>query len=213
MKGKIIILGICTLLITSVISVSGVTNNTQQSTQMKEWWPMFRHDIEHTGYTESAAPNYPVVNWSSGPGGIISTSPAVADGRVYIGGYIDACPPNGVVYCLDATDGELIWSYNIESVGGISSVVESSPAVAYGNVYVGCNDGYLYCLDAEGIGGGQTIMHWRTLVNFAQGFRRKWQSRRLRLPAHEHRSLSGDQRSAGPRRQPLPCSRSLYGCR
>ena len=60
------------------------------------------------------------------------SSPAVADGKVYMGSY------DGKVYCLNASTGAKIWSY---TTGG---EVESSPAVAYGNVYVGAYDNKVY---------------------------------------------------------------------
>jgi outer membrane protein assembly factor BamB len=47
------------------------------------------------------------------------------------------------VYCLNASQGTLIWSYE---TGG---AVFSSPVVADGKMYVGSNDGKVYCLDAS----------------------------------------------------------------
>jgi outer membrane protein assembly factor BamB len=173
MKREVLYVCIIMLIITMVIPTTAKISESSQTSFLETSWPMFRHDSHHTGVSKSAAPNTNYLNWSSTPGGIIATSPTIVNDRIFIGGYIDACPPEGIVFCINATDGNLIWSYQIESVGGISSVVESTPAVALGKVFVGCNDGYLYCLDAEGTDGGQTFMLWRTLVNSAQGFRRK----------------------------------------
>jgi outer membrane protein assembly factor BamB len=64
------------------------------------------------------------------------SSPAVADGKVYVGS------ENGGVYCLNATTGAYIWSY---PTGG---EVSSSPAVADGKLYVGSEDFNVYCLNA-----------------------------------------------------------------
>jgi outer membrane protein assembly factor BamB len=100
-------------------------------------WPMFRHDLEHTGYTESPAPNTNQTTWNYTTGGEVYSSPAAADGRVYVG----CGGETGVVYCLDALSGTQIWNYTTN--GG----VVSCPALAGGNVYVGWWNS-IYCLDA-----------------------------------------------------------------
>ena len=79
--------------------------------------------------------------WSYTTGGAIySSSPAVANGVVYVGtGY-----PDDKLYALDAMIGTLKWSYTTESS------ITSSPTVANGVVYVGTGylDDKLYALDA-----------------------------------------------------------------
>ena len=99
-------------------------------------WPMFRHDLEHTGYSESPAPNTNQTQWKYTTRGYVGSSPAVADGRVYVA----SGEGDGRVYCLDAYTGAHIWNYTT----GFG--LWSSPAVADGRVYVG--GGRVYCLDA-----------------------------------------------------------------
>ena len=99
-------------------------------------WPMFHHDLRHTGYTESPAPKTNKTLWVYTTGGVVWSSPAVADGVVYVGSR------DYKVYALNATTGTLIWSY---TTGGR---VDSSPAVANGTVYVGSGDHRVYALDA-----------------------------------------------------------------
>jgi len=93
------------------------------------------------------------INWNYSASGSVQ-SPAIANGRVYFSSSwdnntycFDADPSDGVDEGIDDLDGvsyDLIWMFEI---GGS---VYSSPAVAYGNVYVGSNGGRkLYCLDAE----------------------------------------------------------------
>lgn len=65
-----------------------------------------------------------------------TSSPAVANGMVYIGSSDDK------IRAFNATTGALLWSY---TTGGS---IFSSPAVANGMVYVGSYDGKLYALDA-----------------------------------------------------------------
>jgi parallel beta-helix repeat protein len=74
--------------------------------------------------------------WNRTSGGHIDSSPAVVNGRVYIGS------DDNKVYCLGANTGSILWNY---TTGGI---VASSPAVADGKVYVGSHEQKIYCLDA-----------------------------------------------------------------
>ena len=107
-----------------------VTGSTQYP------WPMFHNNLHHTGYSESPAPSSNQTLWSYATGGYVFSSPAVADGKVYVGS------KDNRVYCLDALTGAFVWSY---ATGGY---VDSSPAVADGRVYVGSYDHRVYCLDA-----------------------------------------------------------------
>jgi hypothetical protein len=109
-------------------------------------WPMFNHDLAHTGYSTSTAPTSNHILWTFTTGGAVETSPAVVDGIVYFGS------DDGYVYAVDAAKGNLIWNY---STGG---PVHSSPAVADGVVFVGSDnpsnshikDGHnIYALDAK----------------------------------------------------------------
>jgi parallel beta-helix repeat protein len=100
-------------------------------------WPMFHHDLTHTGYSDSPAPNTEQIRWSYTTGDSVWSSPAVADGKVYVGSN------DKNVYCLDALTGARIWNY----ITG--DWVYSSPAVADGRVYVGSYDNNVYCLDAS----------------------------------------------------------------
>lgn len=72
--------------------------------------------------------------WHVETGDRVRSSPALADGTVYIG-----CD-DGRVLALSAEDGSLLWDY--ETGGAVSS----SPAVVDGVVYVGSLDGRVYAL-------------------------------------------------------------------
>jgi outer membrane protein assembly factor BamB len=74
--------------------------------------------------------------WNFTTNAFVESSPAVANGVVYIGS------DDGNFYALNATDGAKIWNYTTS--GG-----ESSPAVAGDVVYVGGFDGNLYALNAS----------------------------------------------------------------
>jgi uncharacterized repeat protein (TIGR03803 family) len=68
--------------------------------------------------------------------GIYFSSPAVANGMVYVGS-------GGNVYALKANTGAKLWSYTT------GRRVFSSPAVVNGVVYVGSDDGNVYALNAS----------------------------------------------------------------
>ena len=68
---------------------------------------------------------------------IYTSSPAVFNGRVYIGS------GDGNVYCVDAVTGILQWKF------ATGDIVHASPAIANNTVYIGSWDSYLYALDAE----------------------------------------------------------------
>jgi outer membrane protein assembly factor BamB len=138
---------IALIAIISVVSVSSLrtlppSNSHITINPSSNNWPMFHHELNHSGYSTSTAPTSPNLLWNyttdpgypGGPPESISTSPAVADGYLYIGAQ------NGTVYCLNASSGERVWSYPT------GASVSSSPAVAGGYVYVGSIN--VYCLDA-----------------------------------------------------------------
>ncbi len=66
------------------------------------------------------------------PVGLSVSSPAVANGVVYVGS------SDYNLYALDASTGAFLWKYAAENV------IRSSPAVANGMVYVASDDGNVY---------------------------------------------------------------------
>jgi outer membrane protein assembly factor BamB len=76
-------------------------------------------------------------DWIATPGDVNYSSPAVANGIVYIGSY------DGELYAFNAVTGTQVWSYNI------GYTITSSPAVANGIVYIGSGDGKLYAFNAS----------------------------------------------------------------
>ena len=110
-----------------------------------DWWPMFHHDLNHTGTSTSTGPTTNNTLWSYTTGDWVLSSPAAVGGFVYVGSM------DGYVYCLNATTGAFVWNY---TMGG---AVYSSPAVVGGLVYVGSEyvepisrpyTSYVYCLNA-----------------------------------------------------------------
>jgi outer membrane protein assembly factor BamB len=98
-------------------------------------WPMFHHDLSHSGYTMSQAPKTSSLRWRYATGGGVASSPAVADGIVFVGS------SDNKVYALDELTGAQIWNYTTKGA------VKSSPAVVDGTVFVGSNDDNVYALN------------------------------------------------------------------
>ena len=88
----------------------------------------YRYNAQHTGdYSPVAGPvlSNGQLKWNYTTGGDVDSSPAVANGVVYVGS------DDHNVYALNATTGAKLWNY---TTGG---TCDSSPAVANGVVYVG----------------------------------------------------------------------------
>ena len=78
---------------------------------------MFRGDPAHSGYYDSPAPKNLKVKWSFSTAEAIVSSPAVADGVVYIGS------SDNFLYAIDAATGKQRWKFDAHGN------VASSPAM------------------------------------------------------------------------------------
>ena len=74
--------------------------------------------------------------WETTTGGGVISSPAVANGIVYVGSN------DHKLYALNATTGKKIWTYTTDGEVG-------SPVVKYGVVYIGSSDHKVYALNAQ----------------------------------------------------------------
>ncbi len=106
-------------------------------------WPQSGFDPCHTGYNPNefllspATVGNLVLDWKYTTTDVIFSSPAVANGVVYVGGDRE----DWNLYALNTSTGALLWKYGI---GGPLS----SPAVVNGVVYVGGWDSNVYALNA-----------------------------------------------------------------
>jgi len=122
-----------------------------------DWWPMYQHDQNNSGYSTSTGPETNSILWMFNASGTIS-SPSIADGLIYVGaknnstGYFS----NSILYCIDMT-GQLIWSFPIDDD------LDSTPAIAYGKVYIGGKSGSIYCLDSL-----TGYLHWKVNTGNSQ---------------------------------------------
>lgn len=139
-------------------------------------WPMFRHDLRHSGVSPYHDPTPGGTVWSSNIGNGLSSPVIASDGTIYISGSYALCAlnSNGSVKWSQpitsstrstpaiASDGTVYIGangrvYAFTSSGGskwsytVGGDVTSSAAVGPdGVVYIGCRDGYLYALNTGG---------------------------------------------------------------
>ena len=122
------------LVLSQAVSLSA-TSGAGSSSSINGW-TMFRQDPSHSGATAgNGEMNYakPLWNYTTAAG--VVSSPAVADGYVFVGS------KDCKLYCFNASTGQLLWDF---TTGG---EVDSSPAIYDGCVYVGSYDGWVYCID------------------------------------------------------------------
>ncbi len=99
--------------------------------------PMFGGGLRHPGYADETVSTSAVQTlWRFQTGSAVYSSPALADGRLYVGS------TDGCLYAISAADGQLIWKVQ---TGG---AVNSSPALSGGLVYFSSRDGFFYALSA-----------------------------------------------------------------
>ncbi|MBI5723361.1 MAG: PQQ-binding-like beta-propeller repeat protein [Planctomycetes bacterium] len=144
-------------------TVEPLTSVTRKATTPLEIssadWPTYRANISRTGATAVKIPNALTKRWTWSPAKPVAfepspardnkarirtlsdaeysvTSPVCAAGKVWLG---DA---GGVIRCLDAANGRLLWSFPT------GTRMLASPSVAEGRLYAGSGNGWIYCLDA-----------------------------------------------------------------
>src|SRR3990170_2749315 len=124
------------IVILSLATLSAPALNVEAQQSAVDAWPMFHHDLLHTGLTTSSGPSTNQTLWNFTTGGRVWSSPAVSDGIVCAGSF------DHNIYALNATTGKLLWNYTT------GDVVHSSAAISGGIVYIGSDDRKVYALDA-----------------------------------------------------------------
>jgi outer membrane protein assembly factor BamB/fibronectin type 3 domain-containing protein len=103
-------------------------------------WPMFGHDLKHTGRSlYNTSKNSGHIIWRFPTGGFVWSSPAIgSDGTIYVGSSdhnLYAINPNGTEK----------WNFTT------GNFVDSSPAIGSdGTIYVGAGDDHLYAINPDG---------------------------------------------------------------
>jgi outer membrane protein assembly factor BamB len=126
------------LLIILVLTLSFYSFRASASSPA-EIWPMFRHDLQHTGRSQyDTSGNNGTLKWRYQTGNGVGSPTIGSDGTIYAGSG-DHC-----LYAMNP-EGTLKWRYETgDSVG-------SSPAIGSdGTIYVGSTDCYLYAIKSDG---------------------------------------------------------------
>jgi len=151
-KTRFISIIVCTVFFISIFPIACNSCDTElktsnsasmQKTNQNDWWPMFQHDIEHTGFSTTKGPNDNNVLWTFQTNGTIH-SPVIYDGKIYFGTDKAQGSPwlNSYVYCLNI-DGNELWFYKTE--GNIAC----TPSIYKNAVYCCDEIGSVYCLNYE----------------------------------------------------------------
>jgi len=122
---------------TSLVTVAPSETQGANSTDIVSETDFYRQSLDRTGYAPTEGPETPDLLWTTYLNDSVTTSPVVADGKVFIG------TSGGTLYALDATSGDIIWTFYA------GSPVSTSPAFQNGVVFFGTeNPGNVYALDA-----------------------------------------------------------------
>jgi outer membrane protein assembly factor BamB len=103
-------------------------------------WPMFRHNLNHTGLSPyDTSSNNGKLKWSFLTGARVVSSPAIgSDGTIFVGSF------DNKLYAINS-DGTDKWYFTT------GSEVFSSPTIdSYGTIYVGSHDNRLYAINPNG---------------------------------------------------------------
>ncbi len=94
------------------------------------------------------------VRWATQLGGEVKAAPAYYGGKLFVGDY------GGYMNAVDADNGKLVWQSGSLGPGfGASGAFYSTPAVAFGRVYSGNNDGRVYSFET---GSGELAWSYST---------------------------------------------------
>ena len=116
-------------------------------------WPMFHHDLNHTGLSPYYGPDTPTVKWTFSTGDTIRGSAAIAeDGTIYVGTRDYCALTRSRLYAINP-DGTEKWHWSPPRYPGswLVDYIDSTPGIASdGTIYIGCWNKRLYALYPNG---------------------------------------------------------------
>ncbi len=82
---------------------------------------------------------------------VIHSSPAYDNGLIFIGteDSIGQSSKPSYLYALNPENGETVWKFEIDVVGGKLNLVHSTPSILDGIIYFGAENGYFYALNSK----------------------------------------------------------------
>ncbi|MFC1838234.1 PQQ-binding-like beta-propeller repeat protein [Thermodesulfobacteriota bacterium] len=100
-------------------------------------WPQFHGNRSQSGFVSGELPDQLSLLWRFKAGDEVRSSPAIVNGRVYVGS------SDKHIYSIDVQTGKQVWSKALDDM------IEASPTVVDNVVYIGTLNGTLYALDSE----------------------------------------------------------------
>ncbi|EJG07785.1 parallel beta-helix repeat protein [Methanofollis liminatans DSM 4140] len=123
----------------AVEGTATVTVGDQSGGLAASAWPMYGHDLQHTGLSSATGPAIPEIAWTYKASSFFMVQPVVdADGTVYAGSR------NKIFYALHP-NGTLKWSYTAPQ-----QIYSAAAIGSDGTVYFGCRYGMIYALNPNG---------------------------------------------------------------
>lgn len=142
------------------LALSGVASSSVAGQSAREFtdWAMRGFDLQNTAHTPATPATQNLeIDWTVetneaafvlGNGQRRQSLPAIADGRVYVGGGY-AGNDKAVLRCVDLKSGEVLWTYEITTPDSMGAPrISTSPSVVNGTVYFAGMD-EIVALDAE----------------------------------------------------------------
>jgi hypothetical protein len=151
---------ICLLAMQVVLAPIPMSNKGVASAATSvDWWPTFQHDLFHSGYSSSSAPNSAALIWHADYNEIRYGS---LSGAITCNGVVFATDTTFVV-ALNETDGGLLWRHDMTGYGSIDGTPSTDGTLIY-VVSSGNNGGSgslhaLSCSDGHEVW-GQNIGGW-----------------------------------------------------
>lgn len=149
---KLILRNITIFTLLILILIGGISNNLTSeeinqvndnliTNEQEDPWPMFRHDLKHTGRTKYTGPQIPEIAWDyKTDDGIVSSAAIASDGTIYVGSGWNKTPVDPYFFAFNP-DGFVKWKYDT------NNGYFSSPTIAEdGTVYVISYNGFLLSL-------------------------------------------------------------------
>ena len=167
MQRTIPVIGIILILILSgiptILSFDSNFINQVDNDNKVDWWPMFHHDLQNTGCSNSIAPNTNNTLWDidipkndSGN----TNNPIVYNGKLFF------ISTTNRVYCINSSNGEMIWIKKLGDVGNIPNSYPNTVPTIYDNRLFVCGyDDKIYCLNASN---GEFI--WTSIPIYSSNF-------------------------------------------
>jgi outer membrane protein assembly factor BamB len=125
-------------------------------------WPVFQHDVQHTGHGTEPGPTCGNVLWTRKLGGKVLSAPAMGAAAPGGQGTLYVAAAKDPIAALDPGDGHLLWR-RTDQAGKLPDA--SSPALGNGQLlYVGTRDNDLWAITLPAPAASAATVAWREKI-------------------------------------------------